>query len=145
MQVGRRVLLLTASTVGTMADFAVAILFSQTYVPGQVNLPYGASIASVVLVSIACPCLIRTATLSTACSAQLSSRLCIICVSVTVSGQVCHSGQHLLLDWMHCMLSPSTGFVTMLSPSLSPADWSLLDFLWVGVGSHWLAHPLRDP
>ena len=45
-------LLLTASTVGTLADFAVAILFSQTYVPGQVNLPYGASIASVVLVRI---------------------------------------------------------------------------------------------
>eukprot|EP00891_Asterochloris_glomerata_P007570 jgi/Astpho2/7570/Aster-02476 len=51
-KVGRRVLLLTASTVGTMADFAVAILFSQTYVPGQVNLPYGASIASVVLIGL---------------------------------------------------------------------------------------------
>ena len=68
VQVGRRVLLLTASTVGTCADFAVAILFSQTYVPGQVNLPYGASIASVVLVSIACARSVSPAALRTACS-----------------------------------------------------------------------------
>lgn len=51
LQVGRRVLLLTASTVGTIADIAVAILFAETY-NGTSALPYGASIASVVLVRV---------------------------------------------------------------------------------------------
>jgi hypothetical protein len=50
MQVGRRFLLISGSIMGLCADFAVAIVFSLTYSGGP-YLPYGASIASVVLVS----------------------------------------------------------------------------------------------
>ena len=54
MQVGRRILLLTGSTLGLLADFIVAIVFAVTY-SGGANLPPSASIASIVLVQIA-PC-----------------------------------------------------------------------------------------
>ena len=54
MQVGRRILLLTGSTLGLLADFTVAIVFNVTY-SGGANLPPSASIASIVLVQIA-PC-----------------------------------------------------------------------------------------
>jgi sugar porter (SP) family MFS transporter len=50
-KVGRRPLLISASIVGTIADFAVAILFAQTY-NGTAYLPYGASIGSIVLIGL---------------------------------------------------------------------------------------------
>ncbi len=51
MQVGRRSLLISGSILGLLADFAVAIVFALSYSGGP-NLPTGASIAAIVLVSV---------------------------------------------------------------------------------------------
>lgn len=50
-KVGRRVLLVSGSTLGFAAEIAVAIVFATSASSNAINLPYGASIASIVLVS----------------------------------------------------------------------------------------------
>ncbi len=52
-KVGRRVLLVSGSALGFAAEIAVAIVFATSASSNAVNLPYGASIASIVLVSMA--------------------------------------------------------------------------------------------
>ncbi len=52
-KVGRRVLLVSGSALGFAAEIAVAIVFATSASSNAINLPYGASIASIVLVSMA--------------------------------------------------------------------------------------------
>ena len=49
-RLGRRMLLLTGSTFGFVTEIAVAITLATTASTAAVDLPYGASIASIVLV-----------------------------------------------------------------------------------------------
>jgi len=53
-KVGRRVLLVSGSALGFAAEIAVAIVFATSASNNAINLPYGASIASIVLVSRTC-------------------------------------------------------------------------------------------
>ena len=50
-RLGRRMLLLTGSTFGFVTEIAVAVTLATTASTAAVDLPYGASIASIVLVS----------------------------------------------------------------------------------------------
>ena len=49
-RVGRRMLLVSGSALGFAAEIAVAVVFATSASSNAVNLPYGASIASIVLV-----------------------------------------------------------------------------------------------
>ncbi|KAL0036126.1 hypothetical protein WJX79_004397 [Trebouxia sp. C0005] len=51
-KVGRRVLLVSGSTLGFAAEIAVAIVFATSASSNAINLPYGASIASIVLIGL---------------------------------------------------------------------------------------------
>ena len=50
-KVGRRVLLISGSALGLAAEVAVAVVFAVSASANAVNLPYGASIAAIILVS----------------------------------------------------------------------------------------------
>lgn len=50
-RVGRRTLLISGSCLGFAAEIAVAIVFAVSAGTNAINLPYGASIAAIVLVS----------------------------------------------------------------------------------------------
>lgn len=50
-KVGRRTLLISGSMLGFLSEIAVAIVFAVTAGKNAINLPYGASIAAIVLVS----------------------------------------------------------------------------------------------
>lgn len=49
-RVGRRMLLVSGSALGFAAEIAVAVVFATSASSNAINLPYGASIASIVLV-----------------------------------------------------------------------------------------------
>ena len=53
-RVGRRTLLISGSALGFAAEVAVAIVFAVGAGANAINLPYGASIAAICLVSVLC-------------------------------------------------------------------------------------------
>ena len=55
-RVGRRTLLISGSVLGFAAEIAVAIVFAVAAGKNAVNLPFGASIAAIVLVSVRTLC-----------------------------------------------------------------------------------------
>ena len=60
-KIGRLTLLISGSMLGFASEIAVAVVFAVSAGSNAVNLPYGASLAAIVLVGPPTQCLARTA------------------------------------------------------------------------------------
>jgi len=145
-RVGRRTLLISGSVLGFAAEIAVAIVFAVAAGKNAVDLPFGASIAAIVLVSVrpltAASCLVSNPPVHSCfnhtfifdanplqCTCPLQQYL--YAALLSMSGLP--AWHKPCLHWCCHRLADLLGL---------NADWPVLHFLWICMGTHRMADPL---